>query len=150
VDAFGTDEVTFITLLKGNWFLGHLLLHKLLSLDRCPVSGSLVGVSRWLPMDGVGALGSVLQARKQMCSYLLLPLVRTCSTPRIWFRLLVLELCSENSHSLSKDQAGQNGVHHKYLQPHETVLPLIQCFPWSLQPPQIFRLVSNQPMNPPA
>jgi hypothetical protein len=22
VDAFGTDEVTFVTLLKGNWFLG--------------------------------------------------------------------------------------------------------------------------------
>jgi hypothetical protein len=45
MDAFGTDEVIFITLLKSNWFLGILLSLKLLSLDRCPVSGSLVGVS---------------------------------------------------------------------------------------------------------
>jgi hypothetical protein len=28
VDAFGTDEVTFITLPKGYWFLGILLSHK--------------------------------------------------------------------------------------------------------------------------
>jgi hypothetical protein len=70
MDAFGTDEVTFITLLKGNWFLGILLSHKPLLLDICPVSGSLVGIPHWLPMDGVGALGSALQARKQMCSYL--------------------------------------------------------------------------------
>jgi hypothetical protein len=27
-------------------------------------------VSRCLPIDGFGALGSALQARKQMCSYL--------------------------------------------------------------------------------
>jgi hypothetical protein len=52
VDAFGTDEVTFITLLKGNWFLGILLSHKSLLLDRCPVSGSLLGITRWLPVDG--------------------------------------------------------------------------------------------------
>jgi hypothetical protein len=63
MDAFGTDEVTFITLLKVNWFLGILLSHKHFLLDRCPVSGSLVGVSRWLPMDGFSALGSALQAR---------------------------------------------------------------------------------------
>jgi hypothetical protein len=66
-------RVTFINLLKGNWFLGRFIFHKILSLDRCPVSGTLVGVSRWLPIDGFGALGSALQARKQMCSYL--PLV---------------------------------------------------------------------------
>jgi hypothetical protein len=70
MDAFGTDDVSFVTLLKDNWFLGILLSHKPLLLDRCPVSGSLVGVPRWLPMDGFGALGSALQARKQMCSYL--------------------------------------------------------------------------------
>jgi hypothetical protein len=73
MDAFGTDELTFITLLKGSWFLGILLSHKSLLLDRCPVSGSLVGVPRWLPMDGFDALGSALQARKHMCPYL--PLV---------------------------------------------------------------------------
>jgi hypothetical protein len=28
MDAFGTDEVTFVTLLKGNWFLGILLSQK--------------------------------------------------------------------------------------------------------------------------
>jgi hypothetical protein len=46
VDAFGTDEVTFVTQLKGNWFLGILLSHKPFLLDRCPVSGSLVVVPR--------------------------------------------------------------------------------------------------------
>jgi hypothetical protein len=70
VDAFGTDEVTFITLLKGNWFLGILLSHKPFLLDRCTVSGSLVGIPRWLPVDCFEALHSALQARKQMCSYL--------------------------------------------------------------------------------
>jgi hypothetical protein len=70
VDAFGTDEVTFITLLKGNWFLGILLSHKPFLLDICLVSGSLVGVPRWLPVDGFEALHSALQARKHMCSYL--------------------------------------------------------------------------------
>jgi hypothetical protein len=72
-DAFGTYEATFVTLLKGNWFLGILLSHKRLLLDRCPVSGSLVGVPRWLPVDGFEALHSALQARKLRCSYL--PLV---------------------------------------------------------------------------
>jgi hypothetical protein len=57
-------RVAFFTILKGNWFLCHLLFHKLLSLDRFPVSSSLVVVSRWLPIDGFGALGSTLQARK--------------------------------------------------------------------------------------
>jgi hypothetical protein len=54
--AFGTDEVTFITLLKVNWFLGILLSHKPFLLDKCPVSGSLVGIPRWLPVDGFEAL----------------------------------------------------------------------------------------------
>jgi hypothetical protein len=70
MDAFGTDEVTFVTLLKGNWFLGILLSHKPFILDRCPVSGSLVGAPRCLPMDGVDALISDFQAIKQMCSYI--------------------------------------------------------------------------------
>jgi hypothetical protein len=66
-------SVTFVTFLKVYWLLGHLLFHKLLSLDTCTVSGSLVGVSRWLSNDGFGALGSAPQARKYMGSYL--PLV---------------------------------------------------------------------------
>jgi hypothetical protein len=70
VDAFGTYEVTFVTLLKGNWFLDILLSHKPFLLDRCPVSGSLVCIPRWLPVDGFKALHQALQARKQMCSYL--------------------------------------------------------------------------------
>jgi hypothetical protein len=70
VDAFGTDEVTFITLLKGSWFLDILLSHKPFLLDRCPVSGSLVGVPCWLPVDGGEALGSAIQVRNQMCSNL--------------------------------------------------------------------------------
>jgi hypothetical protein len=56
VDAFGTDEVTLVTLLKGNWFLGISLSHKPFLLDRCPVSGSLVGIPCWLPVDGFEAL----------------------------------------------------------------------------------------------
>jgi hypothetical protein len=70
MDAFGTDEVTFVTLLNGNWFLGILLSHKPLLLDRCPLSAPLVGVPCWLPMDGVDAPASALQERKQICSYL--------------------------------------------------------------------------------
>jgi hypothetical protein len=70
VNDFGTDEVTFITLLKCHWFLGILLSHKPFLLDRCPVSGSLVGIPRWLPVDGLRYFDSALQARKHMCSYL--------------------------------------------------------------------------------
>jgi hypothetical protein len=56
VDAFGTDEVTFVTLLKCNWFLGILLSHKPFILDRCPVSDSLVGLLTGCQMDGFEAL----------------------------------------------------------------------------------------------
>jgi hypothetical protein len=94
MDALGTDEVTFITLLKGNWFLGILFSYKLLLLERCPVSGSLVGVSRWLPMDSCGALGSSLQERKQRCSYL--PLVHEL-LKGFDFASWCLGLCSETS-----------------------------------------------------
>jgi hypothetical protein len=94
MDAFGIDEVTFVTLLKGNWFLGILLSHKPLLLDRCPVSGSLVGVPRWLPMDGFGALGRATQARKQICSYL--PLVHGL-LKGFDFAFWCLGLCSETS-----------------------------------------------------
>jgi hypothetical protein len=73
VHSFGTDEVTFVTILTCNWFLGILLSHKPFLLDRCPVSGSLVDVTHRLPVDGFEALHSAFQARKQMCSYL--PLV---------------------------------------------------------------------------
>jgi hypothetical protein len=64
-------RVFFITLLKCNWFLGCLLFQKLLLLERCPVSASLVCVSHWLPIDGHGALVSARKARKHMmCAYL--------------------------------------------------------------------------------
>jgi hypothetical protein len=97
MDAFGADEVTFVTLLKGNWFMGILISHQPLLLDRCPVSGSLVGVTRWFPMDGVDALGSALQARKQMCSYL--PLVHEL-LKGFDFAFWCLGLCSETSHPI--------------------------------------------------
>jgi hypothetical protein len=64
VDAFGTDEVTFVTLLKGNWFLGILCFHIPFLLDRCPVSGSLVGIPRWLPVDGFEALQQCSPGKK--------------------------------------------------------------------------------------
>jgi hypothetical protein len=56
VEAFGTDEVTFVTLLKGKWILGIVLSHKPFKLKRCPVYGSLVGIPRWLPVGGFEAL----------------------------------------------------------------------------------------------
>jgi hypothetical protein len=65
MDAFGTDEVTLFTLLKGNWFLSILLSHKSLLLDIFLVYGSLVGVPRWFPMDCFGVLVSALQAIKR-------------------------------------------------------------------------------------
>ena len=65
-------RVIFAPLLQVNWFLGFLLSHKPFQLDRCPGSGYLMGISRWLPMDGFEALESAVQARKQMYSYLLL------------------------------------------------------------------------------
>jgi hypothetical protein len=64
VDAFGTDEVTFMTLLKGNWFLGILLSHKPFLVDRCLVSSSLVGISRWLPVDGFEVLTQFSTGKK--------------------------------------------------------------------------------------
>jgi hypothetical protein len=64
MDAFRTDEVTFITLLKGNWFLGILLSHKPFLLDRCPVSDSLVGVPYWLPVDGFEVLQQCSPGKK--------------------------------------------------------------------------------------
>jgi hypothetical protein len=64
VDAFGTDEVTFVTILKGNWFLVILLSHKPFLLDRCPVSGSLVGILRWLQVDGFKVLQKYSPGKK--------------------------------------------------------------------------------------
>jgi hypothetical protein len=64
VDAFGTDEVNFVTLLKGNWFLGILISHKPVLLDRFPVSGSLVGTPRWLPVDGFEVLQQCSPGKK--------------------------------------------------------------------------------------
>jgi hypothetical protein len=94
MDAFGADEVTFVTLLKCNWFLGILPSHEPLLLDRCPVSGSLMGFPRWFPMDGVDALGIALQVRTQMCSYL--PLVHEL-LKGFDFAFWCLGLCSESS-----------------------------------------------------
>jgi hypothetical protein len=94
MDAFGNDEVTFFTLLRCNWFLDILLSHKPLLLDICPVSGSLVGVPRWLPMDGIDAQGSALQARKQTCSYP--PLVHELLKGSD-FAFWCLGVCSETS-----------------------------------------------------
>jgi hypothetical protein len=65
VDAFITDEVTFVTLLKVNWFLGILLSHKPLLLERCPVSGSLLGITRWLPVDGFEVLTQCSPGKKK-------------------------------------------------------------------------------------
>jgi hypothetical protein len=100
MDAFGTDEVTSVTLLKFNWFLGILLSHKLLALDRCPVSGSLVGVPRWLPMDGFGALGSALQAIKQMCYYLHMVHLWYMGYSKDLILLLGVWDCAHKPHSL--------------------------------------------------
>jgi hypothetical protein len=108
VDAFGTDEVTFVTLLKGNWFLGILLSHKPFLLEICPVSGSLVGIPRWLPVDGLEALHSVLQARKQMYSYL--SLVHE-SLKRFDLAFWCFGNGAQKPHSLSDDEAKMCPMH---------------------------------------
>jgi hypothetical protein len=132
-------RATFVAFLKGNWFLGILLSHKLLSLDICPVSGFLMGVSRWLPMDGFSALGSALQAIKQMCSYLSLVHVLIKGTSWCWY-------CAWKPHSLSNDQA-KSGCITSTCNRAEQAFPLsnlgAQVFPWSLPPPQIFCLLSR-------
>jgi hypothetical protein len=96
VDDFGTGEVTFVTLLKGNWLLGILLSHQPFLLDRCLVSGSLVGIPRWLPVDGFEALHRALQARKE----------NRCVLTYLWYMsfskdlvsiFVVLGRCSETS-----------------------------------------------------
>jgi hypothetical protein len=134
--------VTFVTLLKGNRFLGHLFFHKLLSLDRCPVSGSLVGVSHWLPMDSLGALGSALQEIKQTYSYL--PLVHVLLkgfdfASWCW-------TCAQKPHSLSNDQTKMGSITSTCNRAEQS-FPLsnmrARVFPWNLQPLQIFCLVSN-------
>jgi hypothetical protein len=128
MDAFGTGEVTFVTLLKGNCFMGH----KPLILDRCPVAGYLVGVPRWLPMDGFGELGSALKARKQISKDLI-------SLVGVWDY-------AQKPHSLSNDQA-KMGCITSTCKRAEQVFPLSNrgawVFPWSLQPPQSFRLLSR-------
>jgi hypothetical protein len=68
VDTFGTDEVTFVNILKCNLFLGILISHKPFLLDRCPVSGSLVGITRWLPVDGFEALQQCSPGKKKYLS----------------------------------------------------------------------------------
>jgi hypothetical protein len=74
VGAFGTDEVPFITLLKVNLFLGILLSHKPLLLDRCLVSGSLVGIPRWFPVGGFEVLQKCSPGKK---TYVFLPISGT-------------------------------------------------------------------------
>jgi hypothetical protein len=80
VDAFGTDEVTYVTLLKGNWFLGILISNKPLLLDICPVSGSLVGIPRWLPVDGFEVLQQCSPGKK---TDVFLPISGTLVTQKI-------------------------------------------------------------------
>jgi hypothetical protein len=143
VDAFGTYEVTFVTLLKGNWFLGILLSHKPFLLYRCPVSGSVVGVPCWFPVDGFGALYSALQARKQMCSYL----------PMVHELLQIFDLTSlvfwdgaHKTHSLSDDK-DKMGCITRTCKRAEQAFPLsnmgAQISHWTLQPPPIFCLLSR-------
>jgi hypothetical protein len=54
----------FFNLLKGNWFLGILLSHKPFLLDRCPVSGYLVGIPRWLSVGGFEVLQQCSPGKK--------------------------------------------------------------------------------------
>jgi hypothetical protein len=142
VDAFGTDEVNFITLLKCNWFLGILLSQKPFLLYRCPVSGSLVGVPRWLPVDGFEVLHSALQVRTQMCSYL--PLVHELLQIydlTFWCFGTVLR-----NHSLSDDKAKMGCITSTCKRAGQA-FPLsnlgAQISHWTFQPPPIFHLLSR-------
>jgi hypothetical protein len=93
-------------------------------------------------MDGFGALGSALQARKQMCFYL--PLVHVL-LKRFDFASWCWD-CAQKPHSLSNDQAKMGCITSTYNRV-KNAFPLsnlgAQVFPWGLQPPQIFRLVSK-------
>jgi hypothetical protein len=124
-------SVIFITLLKGKWLLGYLFFHKLLSVDRHPVYGSLEGVSQWLPIDGYGALASAPQARKHMCSYL----------------YMVHILLKRFSTACVSDDQVKKEI---YTSPDKRVKlssPLSnlgeQVFSWSLQSPQIMQFTSR-------
>jgi hypothetical protein len=102
VDAFGTDEVTLVTLLKGKWFLGILLTHKPFLLDRCPVSGSLVDIPAGCQWMVLRHFNSALQARKQVFSYLSM-------VHEVLKRFDLASWCFGNGakkpHSLSDDEA---------------------------------------------
>jgi hypothetical protein len=125
---------TFITLLKVNWFLDILLYHKPLILDRCPVSGSLVGVPRWLPMDDFDALGSALQVRQHMCSYL--PLVHQ-----------LLKGFDFAFWCFLSDDKAKMGCITSTCKRAEQAFPLsntgARVSHWTLQLPQIFSLLSR-------
>jgi hypothetical protein len=146
MDAFGTDEGDFTTLLKGNWFLDHLLFHKLLSLDSCPVSAPCWVFSAGYRLMVFGALGSALQARQHMFSYV--PLVHVllkefCFTSWCYN-------CAQEPHILSNDQA-KMGFITSTCSHMEHSFPLsnlgAQVFPWSLHPPKLSSCI--QPMNRP-
>jgi hypothetical protein len=144
VDAFGTDEATFITLLKGNWFLGILLSDKPFLLDRCPVSGSLVGISHFLPVDGFEALHSALQARTQMCSYLYL--VRE-SLQRFDLNVWCFGTVLRNLTAYQMIRLIWGGCITSTCKRADQVFPLsnlgAQISHWTFQPPPIFRLLSR-------
>jgi hypothetical protein len=135
--------VIFLTLLKGKWFMDCLLFHKLLLLDRCPVSVSLVGFSHWLTIDGYGALVSDPRARKHMCSYL--SLVHFLFS-RFVIHLLMSGVCSKTIHGLSEDHATQEVC---ATPDKRMILSFLlsnlgdQVFSWSLQPPHNIRSTSR-------
>jgi hypothetical protein len=135
MDAFGTDEATFVTLLKGYWFLGILISHKPLLFDRCPLSGYLVGVPRWLPMDDFDALDSAIEARKRCMSY-----------SKDFISMLGVWDCAQKPHSLSDDKA-KMGYITSTCKSAEQAFPLsnlgAQVSHSTLQFPQIFHLLSR-------
>jgi hypothetical protein len=142
VDAFGTDEVIFFTLLKGNWLLGILLSHKPFLMDRCPISGSLVDTPPGCQWMVLRYLHSALQARKQMCSYLSL-VHESLQSFDLTFWCFGMVLRNLTAYQMIRLRSGASQVPVK-ARNRSSPYPIwgLKSLIGPFQPPQIFRLLS--------
>jgi hypothetical protein len=143
VDAFGTNEVTFVTLLKGNWFLGILLYHKPFLFDRCPVSGSLVGILTGYQWMVLRHFNSALRARKQVCSYLSLvhEVIKIFDLASWCFGTVLRNL---TTYQMRRLRWGASQVPAKRAEQAFSLPNLgAQVSHWTFPAPKIFRLISR-------
>jgi hypothetical protein len=129
-------RLTFVTLLKGKWLLGIVLSHKLLSLDRCPVSGSLVGIPAGCQLMVLVHLG-VLSRQENRC--VLTYLWYMCYSKDL-ISLIGVWDCAQKPHSLSNDQAKMGCI-------TSTCNRAEQAFPLSNLGAQVFLGASSLPRS---